>query len=104
MTIRIIGGLAFWLFLLGGNALQAWDGFNVTPEHVQLARPLERAQLLVTAEPENSNGTEYADDLTATAIYASSAPQVVSIDRQGQLVAHQPGEAVVTVTVAPGEV
>jgi hypothetical protein len=100
MTTRIMGIVALCIFLFEGRELTALDGFTVTPEHVELARPLERAQLLVTATQASSVEREYAQDLTATAMYASSAPQIVSVDRHGQLLAHQAGEAVVSITVA----
>jgi hypothetical protein len=100
MSTRCLGIAFLCLLLLEGGDLFALEGIRVTPEHVELARPLERAQLLVTGAQENSSEAEYAEDLTATAIYVSSAPQVVSVDRHGQLVAHQAGEAVVTVSVS----
>ena len=76
----------------------------VFPSQVDLLGNFARAQLVVS-EPSASGqySTPYSprsDDLTTSARYASSAPQVVRVDDAGGLSAVGNGQAEITVTVA----
>jgi hypothetical protein len=77
-------------------ARSADTAFVVTPESVTLDGNFSRAQLIVTAG--TNGGDARAADLTHQASYTSSDPQVVTVDRHGQLSAMANGQATITVT------
>lgn len=90
---RILG---IWVALLTvAVPARAENSFRVMPETVTLDGSFSRVQLLVCA---GANVTEKSDDLTDKASYATSKPEIVTVNRSGQLLAQGNGEAEVTVT------
>ena len=75
-------------------------GFVIHPAQVKLNGNFARAQLLVTETGTDGKSDIRSNDLTEQATYASSNPQVVTVDEAGRLLAIGNGEADVTVTVA----
>src|SRR5262245_8945563 len=73
--------------------------FQGTPSSVVLEGNFARAQLAVTASDPKGTINERSADLTHSATYQSSRPEVVIVSRTGQLLAVGDGQAVVTVTV-----
>lgn len=70
---------------------------RVTPAEVRLAKPLDRGQLLVTAE-EGSDPSRFPD-LTTKASYRIESPAVATIDTRGMLTAVAGGTTAVAVQV-----
>lgn len=80
------------------SALSASDPapFSVMPARVELSGRLDRAQLVITsAAPEV---VHRRDDLTMSAQYTSSDPNVVQVNSSGRLTAIKSGSAEITIT------
>jgi hypothetical protein len=96
LCTRLPRVLSVWFVLsIAVVTARAENSFRVTPETVTLEGNFSRAQLLVSA---GADVTEKSDDLTDKVRYATSKPEVVTVNQTGQLQAHGNGEAEVTVT------
>ena len=92
--------LAFAVFVAHSAATDALAReFVVTPAQVALKGNLERAQLIVTASDAGGQITTRSEDLTRQAEYVSSAPNIVTVDANGRLLAVGNGQATVSVKV-----
>ncbi len=91
-----------WGYLPGA----AWAvGFSVTPPTVKLEGNFAQAQLLVRANvpnkiPYTAAAEERLTDRTHRATYASSNPKIVTVDKNGRLLAQGNGQATITVQLA----
>lgn len=87
--------------LIGAWSAPAWGaGFLVSPPSLTLEGNFARAQLVITALGAEGAVDERSADLTSAAAYASSDPQVVTVDAAGGLSATGNGEATVQVSHA----
>jgi hypothetical protein len=71
--------------------------FDVSPTEIHLKGPFERVQMLVREKTANDRNPDYADDLTASVCYKSSAEKIIQVNHSGLVTAHGNGSAVITV-------
>jgi hypothetical protein len=103
---RLSSAVPFWLVVVALLAA-AWPAmaqesatqFVVTPASVSLSGNFAQAQLLLTADRSDGSTDKLSEDLTPRATYASSHPQVVTVNDAGRLLAVADGTATVTATV-----
>jgi len=88
-----VAAAVFWRAAI---AQGAEAGLQVSPARVSLVGNFDRAQLVVTG-PQSADGSAPPTDLTHQAIYTSSAPTVVQVDRAGRLVAVGNGSAEISI-------
>lgn len=81
------------------TAAAAGPTFVVTPPAVKLTGNFDRAQLLVTRLSADGKTSDRSDDLTHAATYKSTAPDVVTIDSTGRLLAKRDGKTTIVVTI-----
>ncbi len=86
------------LIVLASSTVQAESSLQVVPSELNLSGQFDRAQLLVTSLA-SSAADERAVDLTGSATYQSSHPQVATIVEGGRVLAVGNGQATITVTV-----
>ncbi len=93
--------------ILLASILLAWsspslaDDFRVTPPEIQIARNFAQVQLLVQSVDANGQVSQRARDLTSSATFASSSPEIATVDRNGRVLGHANGTATIDI-VAEG--
>ncbi|MFP6768702.1 MAG: DUF1549 domain-containing protein, partial [Planctomycetaceae bacterium] len=81
------------------GSAKAAAGFSVTPEQVVLRGNFDRLQLVVGKINATGKRDDHSADLTHKARYASLAPDIVSVNTSGRLVARNNGQTRVEVVV-----
>lgn len=80
-----------------GNTLIPAQGISLNENHITLvynSNPLSKRKLSASVSPDNASDTSVT--------YVSSNPIVVSVDTNGNLIAKEPGEAVITASTVNG--
>ena len=96
--------LCVWLMLVSlsvaahAQEAAAPHGVSVSPVEAKLVRNFEQVQLVVTAKNADGSITDRSGDLTNSASFVSSAPNIVSVNSQGRLLAKANGQATIKVT------
>lgn len=91
-ALAILGGFSI---LVPSRILAA--GFAVRPPEVQLGGDFARAQLIVTATDDAGQSGDKSADLTSTATFESSNPQIASVTPAGRILAVADGQATITI-------
>ncbi len=92
-------GLGLLLATCQARADDAIVGFAVEPDAVSLGGNFAQGQLLVSTVDSDGTPAKHSADLTHKAAYASSDPQVVTVNESGRLLARGNGSASVKVTL-----